>query len=207
MLHSMKMEKKAPLPARPVMITFDDWTPDHFELARPILNQLGFKAVFFIVTEKINSEEERDKLRTLVREGHEIGSHTVHHFYLTQGDCNAKWKCCHELKPCPAEETQSELRESKNFLESVIDRPVTSIAWPGNFYSDRVVKWALEAGYQTTFAVKRQTSKGEVLNSRASVTRTPALIFRTRIDGNNTLAAFIRRLSLPAGEKNPRGRE
>src|SRR5687768_14257137 len=38
------------LPRRPVMITFDDSRVEHFSIAAPILEAVGFRGVFFIMT-------------------------------------------------------------------------------------------------------------------------------------------------------------
>src|ERR1700742_2897870 len=40
----------APLPSKPVMLTFDDTDLDQFEIARPEMKKYGFKGVFFIMT-------------------------------------------------------------------------------------------------------------------------------------------------------------
>ena len=40
----------APLPSKPIMLTFDDTDLDQFEIARPEMKKYGFKGVFFIMT-------------------------------------------------------------------------------------------------------------------------------------------------------------
>jgi peptidoglycan/xylan/chitin deacetylase (PgdA/CDA1 family) len=185
----LKGERKPP--DKPVMITFDDGTRGQFELARPILNELDFKAVFFVVTTRVErSEAGPEMIKTLSAEGHEIGSHTVHHFYLAQKNCDKKWKCCRGLKPCADAEVRRELVQSKNYLESILKRPVTSIAWPGNFFSDRTVKLAFEAGYKSTFAVEDKVMEDGVQTSRPGVTKGPELIYRTEIGGRCELEHF-----------------
>jgi peptidoglycan/xylan/chitin deacetylase (PgdA/CDA1 family) len=47
------IERKAPLPPKPVMITFDDGYVNNFDLAYPLLKRHGCKAVFFIPSEGI----------------------------------------------------------------------------------------------------------------------------------------------------------
>ena len=45
----------APLPPKPVMLTFDDGDLDQYETALPILDKHGFKGAFFIMTVAIGT--------------------------------------------------------------------------------------------------------------------------------------------------------
>ena len=44
------LTKGAPLPSKPIMLTFDDTDGDQWDVARPTLKKYGFKGVFFIMT-------------------------------------------------------------------------------------------------------------------------------------------------------------
>ncbi len=172
------------LPPKSVVLTFDDWTPDHFEFVRPTLNSLGLKGIFFVIVDKIkNSPEEQSKLRTLVSEGHEVGSHTLSHAFLTQSPCDKAWKCCRQGKPCSAREIYSELNQSKKILEDVLGSQISSFAWPGNFFDVTSVRRAVAAGYEAIYAVEQQVEEQGVLTNRKGTTREPSTIFRTEIDG------------------------
>ena len=184
------LEAGTPLPAKPVMLTFDDWRPEHFEIVRPLLDELGFKAVFFVHTDALALPADGERLRTLIRDGHVIGAHTVHHYYLTQEPCDEASKCCRSFKPCSPDEVRFELTESKRILEGLTGVPVTSFAWPGGFYSESALGTALQAGFTTTFAVDRQSLEGKYRRSRVGVTSTPRLIFRTEIDGHCGMQYF-----------------
>lgn len=50
----LEFRKGAPLPPNPVLITFDDGYLDNIEVALPILQRHGMKAVFFIATSYVN---------------------------------------------------------------------------------------------------------------------------------------------------------
>jgi Predicted xylanase/chitin deacetylase len=56
------IERKAPLPPKPVMITFDDGYVNNFELAYPLLKRYGCKAVFFIPSAGIGKTNWWDRL-------------------------------------------------------------------------------------------------------------------------------------------------
>ncbi len=184
------LEQGKPLPAKPVMLTFDDWTTDHFEVVRPILNDFGFKGVFFVHTAALSLPSDGERLRALSREGHVIAAHSVHHYYSTQEPCDKEWKCCRGLAPCTAEEVRHELEESKRILEDLTGAPIRNFAWPGNFFSDATVAMALKAGFTMTFAVERQVLESGVLRNRVGVTRDPRLVFRTEIDGRCGMEHF-----------------
>ena len=45
------------LPEKPVMITFDDSRTEHFNIAAPVMEKLGFRGVFFIMTITYNKKK------------------------------------------------------------------------------------------------------------------------------------------------------
>jgi peptidoglycan/xylan/chitin deacetylase (PgdA/CDA1 family) len=184
------LEQGKPLPDKPVMLTFDDWSPDHFEVVRPILDEFGFKGVFFVFTNVLSLPRDGERLRVLSDEGHVIAAHSVHHYYLTQTPCDKDWKCCQGFAPCTLEQIRYEIEESKRILEEQTGAPIRSFAWPGNYFSDTTVAMALQAGFSMTFAVGREVLESGVRRNRVGVTRDPSLIFRTEIDGHCGMEYF-----------------
>lgn len=69
------------IPEKAVMLTFDDNVADQMEVARPVLDQYGFKGVFFIMTVTLGKPGymSREQVKQLHDEGHVIGSHTYDH--------------------------------------------------------------------------------------------------------------------------------
>lgn len=69
------------LPAKPIMLTFDDTDDDQFTIAAPALKKYGFKGVFFIMTVSINRPGymTKDQIKQLAQEGHDVQSHTWDH--------------------------------------------------------------------------------------------------------------------------------
>ena len=57
--------------------------PSFFDLIIPdvldILNQLGLKITFFIVGQDALLDKNRDSLRALTEQGHELANHSFHH--------------------------------------------------------------------------------------------------------------------------------
>jgi len=143
---------EAGLPARPVVITFDDGTLDFWEHARPVLERVGFTATLFVVSgfvggrsswDRVLGEPDRllmswDQIRQLHRQGFELGSHTHNHRPLT------------ELSD---EETRSELSRSRRKLEDELGVAPEFLAYPRGFYDERHKRLVREAGYAGGCAV------------------------------------------------------
>ncbi len=75
-------------------LTFDDGTKDHYRIAAPVLEEMGVRGTFYVITDKVgggfwnDSGTTRavmswDQLAALASAGHEIGSHSATHSNLT----------------------------------------------------------------------------------------------------------------------------
>jgi peptidoglycan/xylan/chitin deacetylase (PgdA/CDA1 family) len=139
---------------RRVSVTFDDAFLSVLELAKPILDELGWPATVFAVADHVRdgwplawagterwltTEHEQElagmdaaQLQALAADGWEIGSHT----------------CTHPSLPTlPPGELQEELERSKADLEAMLGLPMTSIAYPYGDHNDAVVAATEAAGY------------------------------------------------------------
>jgi peptidoglycan/xylan/chitin deacetylase (PgdA/CDA1 family) len=126
----------APLPSRPVVITFDDGYRDVLEQAAPVLRRLGLPAVAYVITERASWGTSPfltwPMLRRLERLGVEIGSHTVTHAALTERSDAA---------------ALAELRGSRRSLERHLGHPVQWLAYPYGAVDAHVAALARRAGY------------------------------------------------------------
>lgn len=130
-----------PLPRKPVVLTFDDAYRDTAEFAFPLLKKYGFKATVFVVTGCIGATNRWDakfettqeplmtaeEIRLWADDNIEIGSHSVSH---------------PDLRACSDETVLLELKNSRDSLEQLIGRPVTSFAYPYGYWNERVAKVA-----------------------------------------------------------------
>jgi peptidoglycan/xylan/chitin deacetylase (PgdA/CDA1 family) len=69
-----------------VSFTFDDGRITQYTNARPILNNAGVKATFYLVGDAFtwgSTNMNATQARTLAQEGHELGNHTMNHPNLT----------------------------------------------------------------------------------------------------------------------------
>jgi peptidoglycan/xylan/chitin deacetylase (PgdA/CDA1 family) len=150
------------LPARAVLITFDDGYRNVLTEAAPLLNRLGIRATAFVITGRISNGDSSfltwRQLRALEELGIEIGSHTVSHPDLrTLGD----------------RALATELLNSRRQLERALGHPVQWLAYPYGGHDSRVVAAARRAGYlltSTTVGGSRQDAWAPLELRRLSVT-------------------------------------
>jgi peptidoglycan/xylan/chitin deacetylase (PgdA/CDA1 family) len=130
------LEHGAPLPPRPVLITFDDGYRDVLTYAAPVLHRLDMPATMYVITKRLSGRDPSfltvPMLRRLERHGVEIGSHTVSHPDLTA---------------LSDRQLRSELVESRRTLERALRHPVQWLAYPYGAHDARVVEVARRAGY------------------------------------------------------------
>jgi len=75
------LTKGAPLPSKPILLTFDDTDGDQWDVARPTLKKYGFKGTFFIMTVSLGKKHYMSsaQVKQLSDEGNTIGGHTWNH--------------------------------------------------------------------------------------------------------------------------------
>jgi peptidoglycan/xylan/chitin deacetylase (PgdA/CDA1 family) len=123
----------------PPIITFDDGHRSHAQLAAPILEEFGFRGIFFVTAGWTASKPgymNWTELAGLVRSGHEIQSHGWSHRYLTD---------------CDDESFSTELLRSRETLEDRLGIRVTSISMPAGRYDARVLEACAAAGYERVY--------------------------------------------------------
>jgi peptidoglycan/xylan/chitin deacetylase (PgdA/CDA1 family) len=113
------------LPEKPVMITFDDSREEHALIAAPVMEKLGFRGVFFIMTITYNKKNymTTDKIASLAKAGHTIGLHSWDHTMVTKYKDPADW-----LK---------QVSEPKIKLEKIVGKPVEYWAYPNGVFDHK----------------------------------------------------------------------
>ena len=121
------------LPARPVIITFDDGNLDVYTNAFPIMRKMGFVGTVYIVAERLGEYNlvNAEQLAEMAAAGWEVGSHTMSHADLTYNH----WQLSYELQ------------QSRTLLEDTLGVPVLTLAYPYGLSDDYIVEWAKEYGY------------------------------------------------------------
>ena len=126
----------APLPTKPIVLTFDDGYANHFTHALPLLTERGMVGTFFVISEFPHrghpSYMTWDQIRQMVRAGMEIESHARLHESL-------------------AGQSEAYLREQARggvlTFEQELGYTPRVIAYPMGFYDQRVIDIFHDEGY------------------------------------------------------------
>lgn len=170
-----------PLPARSFAITFDDGYVGIHRYAAPLLRRFGFSATVFVPSALIGQTEtlgdeppvakmDATQLRSVMQEGITVGAHTHTHADLPTLDDASKRR---EIVRCRQE------------LESLIDRPVTTFAYPFGHFDAATVQAVRDAGYQLACTTQYR---------RARSNERPLEVPRILISDNLQLPWFLYRL-------------
>jgi peptidoglycan/xylan/chitin deacetylase (PgdA/CDA1 family) len=133
-----------PLPAKPVLLTFDDGYRDVLRYAAPVLRRLHMPATVYVITERVSGRDATwlswADLRWMESIGIDVGSHTVAHRDLTS------------LSPAAA---MAQLVRSRHALERHLHHPVQWFAYPFGAVDPAVVAMTRKAGYVLAVTTKR----------------------------------------------------
>jgi peptidoglycan/xylan/chitin deacetylase (PgdA/CDA1 family) len=129
----------APLPNKPIMLTFDDGYRGVATVAAPMMSQFGFVGTAYIITDRIAQNRKTaptwltwPQLRILEQRGWDIGSHTVSHT---------------EIPNMSPEAAMKTLRQSRFALERHLGHPVQWFCYPAGSVDAKSVEAVKEAGY------------------------------------------------------------
>ena len=172
------------LPARPVLLTFDDAYADFYESAFPALRGHGFPATLYVPTAYVGGtcdwlREEGETTRRMASWGQlaemsaggiECGGHSHAHV---------------QLDAIPVAAADAEIRRSKALLEEHLGREVLSFAYPHGWTTGSVKRMVRAAGYTSACAVK---------NLPSSPTDDPFELARLVVTGSTTADDLARLL-------------
>jgi peptidoglycan/xylan/chitin deacetylase (PgdA/CDA1 family) len=155
-----------PLPAKPILLTFDDGYADMAQCALPILKQYGFGGLVFVVSSFIGHTNQWDEaqgypsvplmtaeqIRRWARQGMEFGAHSRTHVDLTR------------LGP---ERLEEEVAGSGKELEEILQTRITSFAYPCGLVNAEV-RQAVGKGFDLSFTIEEglNTSATDLLAQR-----------------------------------------
>ena len=127
------LEGRRSLPARPVVLSFDDGYDDNWAAFRS-LQRRGMKGVFFVVSSALGAPGRLsgEQLKAMGDAGMEIGSHSRSHV---------------DLRGLRRKRQLEEALGSKQELEHLLGRPVVSFCYPGGAASAQTAAVLAEAGY------------------------------------------------------------
>lgn len=123
-----------PLPAKPLVVSFDDGYHSHFANAFPVLRALGWPGVLNLELKNIRSDYglTAPQVRTLIAAGWELDSHTIDHPDLTTVDATA---------------LRHEVADSRAELKRRFGVAVNFFCYPAGRYDDAAIAAVRAAGY------------------------------------------------------------
>lgn len=135
----------APLPARPVILTFDDGYVEMYENALPELEKHGMTGTFFVIAGCLDQpgSVSSAQVREMHDKGMEIASHSYYHSSL------------------PSADLEVDLKKSREVLEDVTGAEIRFLCYPYGEYDDRVIEKAREYGYLMAVTTKQGTASKE----------------------------------------------
>jgi len=158
-------------------ITFDDGYKDNLYVVAPILAKYSFPFTVFVSTGFVEKESNGfltpSELRDLAALPNvTIGAHGVKHL---------------ELAKCDDEQLRNELLSSKQYIEDVIAKPVTTIGYPHGSVDRRVRNVAESLGYTlgtTSYMDCNRTNQDPLLLARTSILGIDTVrVFNQKITG------------------------
>lgn len=111
-----------------VSLTFDDGWKSTYENGLPLLDEHGFKSTMYIISGKVNTPGYMtdNDIAKLIKDGQEIGSHTISHPHLTK---------------LSNSDLEHELKDSKEALQSKFGSSVANdFASPYGEYNNHVIE-------------------------------------------------------------------
>lgn len=132
------MTSGAPLPPKPILLTFDDASGSQVTNGLPELRRRNMRGTFFIMTVVLDKRNwmTRADLRTLDHAGMTVAAHTYDH---------------HEADKYSGTDWQVQLNQPRSELEKIIGKPVRHFAYPYGAWNSGDFPHLRAAGYSTAF--------------------------------------------------------
>ncbi len=141
----------SPLPAKPVLLTFDDSQGSQKTEAFPQLTARGMTATFFAMTVPLGKDGwlSPDDLKEFHLNGMTIAAHTWDH---------------HRVDKYSGDDWKRQLEEPRETLEKIIGEPVEHFAYPYGAWNEEALPQVASAGYKSAYQLADRTpSQGQPL--------------------------------------------
>ena len=140
----------ASLPAKPIILSFDDTDEEQFTIGAKEMGKYGFKGVFFIMTISINRPRymSKEQLKQLADSGNAVEAHTWDHHMVTkyQGD---DW--------------EKQLVQPMKKVEDITGKPAKYFAYPFGLWNRAAFPELKKAGYKMAFSLSTKRDSTEPL--------------------------------------------
>jgi len=163
------LDQTAPLPAKPVMLTFDDGYADAYSVVLPLLQKYGFTGVFFVTVNLVGRPGylTRDQVRALADAGMDVESHAMDHVSMRiRSLADQRYQMC----------------TARQFLSQWTGTDVRHFAYPSGDYNADSFAALQSCGYLSAYK-----KMGGSLQSSANM----YLLQRARVVGQYGLPALL----------------
>ncbi|MBO2010964.1 polysaccharide deacetylase family protein [Hymenobacter negativus] len=144
------MTTGAKLPSKPIMLTFDDTDLDQFTIARPTLDQYGYKAMYFVMTVSLGRPHYMTKamVKQLSDEGNVIGSHTWDH---------------HNVKKYQGKDWETQIDKPTKTLEEITGKKINYFAYPFGLWNTQAFPELKKRGFVAAFSLAEKRDQQDPL--------------------------------------------
>ena len=144
------MTTGAKLPSKPIMLTFDDTDLDQFTVARPTLEQYGYKAMYFVMTVSLGRPRYMTKamVKQLSDEGNVIGSHTWDH---------------HNVKKYQGKDWETQIDKPTKTLEEITGKKINYFAYPFGLWNTQAFPELKKRGFVAAFSLAEKRDQQDPL--------------------------------------------
>jgi peptidoglycan/xylan/chitin deacetylase (PgdA/CDA1 family) len=142
----------ARLPAKPIILSFDDTDLDQFTVAYPEMKKYGFKGLFFIMTVSLGKPHymSREQVRELSDDGNIIGSHTWDH---------------HNVKKYEGSDWITQLDKPTKTLEQITGKNIRYFAYPFGLWNTAAFPELKKRGFVAAFQLNEKPDQNDPLYS------------------------------------------
>jgi peptidoglycan/xylan/chitin deacetylase (PgdA/CDA1 family) len=163
------LDQTAPLPAKPVMLTFDDGYADAYGVVLPLLKAYGMTGVFFVTVNLVDRPGyiSRAEVKALADAGMDVESHAMDHIPLsTRSLADQTYQMC----------------RAREFLNAWTGTDVRHFAYPAGDYNDQSGVALQKCGYLSGY----KKAGGATQSSNAMY-----LLQRARVRGQQGVGALV----------------
>jgi peptidoglycan/xylan/chitin deacetylase (PgdA/CDA1 family) len=162
------LDQTAPLPAKPVMLTFDDGYADAYSVAMPLLKAYGMTGVFFVTVNLVDRPGyvSRAQVRALADAGMDVESHAMDHISMLGNLTGQTYQMC----------------KSREFLNDWTGTDVRHFAYPSGDYNDTSFIALQRCGYLSGY----KKAGGSIQSSNGMY-----VLQRARVRGQQGVAALL----------------
>lgn len=153
------------LPAKPVMITYDDTDEEQFSIAKPEMDKYGFKGVYFLMTISIGRPRymTKEQIKQLSDEGHAMASHTWDHHRVD------RYKLENTIEERGVKKVvndwDQQLVKTKQTIEGITGKPIQDFAYPFGIWSKDGIPEIKKRGYRMAFQLSTKRDSLQPLHT------------------------------------------